>query len=38
MKNSIKLKKSAAVIVGTCIALSAMNVQVSEDVKVRIEK
>ena len=37
MKNSIKLKKSSAVIVGTCIALSAMNVQASEDVKVLLE-
>jgi hypothetical protein len=37
MKNSIKLKKSAAVIVGACIALSAMNVQASEDVKVLLE-
>jgi hypothetical protein len=38
MKNLIKLKKSAAVIVGACIALSAMNVQASEVVKVWIEK
>ncbi|MEY3580871.1 MAG: hypothetical protein RI984_1975 [Pseudomonadota bacterium] len=38
MKNLIKLKKSAAVIVGAYIALSAMNVQASEDVKVRTEK
>jgi len=37
MKNSIKLKKSAAVIVGACIVLSAMNVQASEDVKVLLE-
>jgi len=37
MKNSIKQKKSSAVIVGTCIALSAMNVQASEDVKVLLE-
>ena len=37
MKNSIKQKKSAAVIVGACIALSAMNVQASENVKVRIK-
>jgi predicted porin len=37
MKNSIKLKKSAVVIVGACIALSAMNVQASEDVKVLLE-
>ena len=38
MKNLIKLKKSAAVMFGACIALSAMNVQASEDVKVRTEK
>ena len=37
MKKSIKQKKSAAVIVGACIALSAMNVQASEDVKVLLE-
>ena len=37
MKNSIKQKKSAAVIVGACIVLSAMNVQASEDVKVLLE-
>jgi len=37
MKNSIKLKKSAVVIVGACIALSAMNVKASEDVKVLLE-
>jgi hypothetical protein len=38
MKNLIKLKKSAAWLVGAYIALSAMNVQASEDVKVWIEK
>ena len=37
MKNLVKLKKSAAVIVGACIAFSAMNVQASEDVKVLLE-
>ncbi len=35
--NAIKLKKSAALIVGACIALSGVNVHASEDVKVLLE-
>jgi hypothetical protein len=37
MKNSIKLKNSAAFIVGACIALSTVNACASEDVKVLLE-
>ncbi len=37
MKKAIKLKKSAALILGACIALSTANAYASEDVKVLLE-
>ena len=37
VKNAINLKKSAALIFGACIALNAVNVHASEDVKVLLE-